>query len=488
MIDTRTHSECDAFPAGTRKWQICRGEAGLPPQKTDAYRESWGLPPLFGPAAPLSETPAAIPELVFHGHSVSEIESGGTRKKLYGPGSELLKIYEAAGVPSCDACRELAQQMNDWGVVECRAKLDQIVADIMPRAKEWVAQKYPWVSRLLPDVVEDFGIARRIRSDVTKAIDECERTISERRRQRLDIITGEKIKGCSSCGGGQPKAAAPRGRKVTRPLAVPLIGQPINRDRLKSHILYHVMPLAGETEWVWRRHCQWLREVRPQYNGRLIIGIVTPGVGDMWQYLPPDAVKEELRGLDAEFIEAPNDTGKGNQRKIERRGAGEGVLYPQMLAKLQTSDPDEIAFYGHCKGVTRKGTTRDSAVHLWADAMHETLFRNHDAAVSALDTSGVCGPFRMRGGYRDGGPGIGSFWFFSGTFFAMRLVDVFRRNWHYLPSHYGCVEQWPRLNFDQNTQAACLFFDAVTNLYDESYWRNTVTPAFNKWKADHGTR
>ena len=269
---------------------------------------------------------------------------------------------------------------------------------------------------------------------------------------------------------------------------VPLIGQPINRDRLKSHIIYHVMPLAGETEWVWRRHCKWLREVRHNFNGRLIVGIVTPGAGDAWEYCSPEAVKEELRGLGAEFIEAPNDTGNAKNRKRVRQGIGEGVLFPKMLEMLSTDDPDQVAFYGHCKGVSRPQAAPDSASHIWAEAMFETVFRNHDAAVAALDTHGVCGSFRMPGGYRDGGPGIGSNWFYSGTFFGMRLVDTFRRRWQYMPTHYGCVEQWPRLNFEKDTQSACLFFDNVHNLYDEEYWETTITPAFEKWKADHGAR
>jgi hypothetical protein len=267
----------------------------------------------------------------------------------------------------------------------------------------------------------------------------------------------------------------------------PLIGVPINRDKLQSHILYHVMPLSGDTEWVWRRHCNWLREVRQNFNGRLIVGIVTPGQEDAWSYCPSEAVQEALAGLDAEFITAPNDTGTGRKRKHARRGKGEGVLFPQMLAKLKTSDPDQIAFYGHCKGVTRPQTPLDSAIHLWADAMFECLFRNHEEAVNALDSHGVCGSFRMPGGYADGGPGIGSNWFFSGTFFAMRLADVFSRNWQKVPTHYGCVEQWPRLNFQRDTQAACLFFDNVTNLYDDHYWKSEVTPAFQKWKEEHGT-
>lgn len=481
------HLECDAFPVGSRKWLICRDEAGLPVAKTNAYRKQWGLAPL-DVSVPVQQEVVAddtIPEFIFHGRSVSD-GNGLVKNKLYGPGTELLRIYEAAGVPSCDACKELAQEMNNWGVAECRKKLEEIVLDILPRAKAWLDDRHPWATKLIPDALEDYAIAKRLRADITKAIDEAEKLISERRSQNLNVYTGEKKKAVRHAvvvPSGMLRQNCRRSpyRKV---LDIPLIGEPINRARLQSHILYHIMPLAGETEWVWRRHCRWIREVRPQFNGRLIIGIVTPGTADPWEYLTPDAVKEELHGLDAEFIEAPNDTGTHTRRKKVRQGKGEGVLFPQMLGKLETSDPDQVAFYGHCKGVTRPGETENSAVNLWAVAMFETVFRNQAAAIAALDTHGVCGSFRMRGGYRDGTPGIGSFWFYSGTFFGIRLVDAFKRKWDYMPSHYGCVEQWPRLNFDQHTQAACLFFDNVMNLYDESYWKNIVTPAFNKWKRE----
>lgn len=293
---------------------------------------------------------------------------------------------------------------------------------------------------------------------------------------------------CNACGlnmtyGGVKRCLDRRGGVVTdteNKGNIPLIGKPIDRSRLTEHILYHVMPLAGDTEWVWRRHCDWLREVRGNFNGRLIVGIVTHGAGDTFNYLPPEAVYEALKDLDAEFITAPNDvsTKKGD------KGLGEGVLFPRMLGKLQTEDPDQIAYYGHCKGVTRTGQPLDGAIHRWAEAMFETLFRNQGSVVSALDSAGVCGPFRMRGGFADGQPGLGSAWFFSGTFFATRLVDAFARNWSYMRKHYGCVEQWPRTNFDQFTQAKCLFFDAVHNLYNEDYWRDTVWPRVAKWRAD----
>ncbi len=468
--------ECDCFPENSRKWKICRHEAGLPVAKMDAYREMWGMEPIGKPKE--KPKPSEV-EIVFHGQSLSESDIQPALS--YGPGAELLSIYEKAGVPKCEDCFDLARRMNNWGVSGCRNNLDKIVADILPRAMEWLKNEHSWAYALLPNVVSELAASIRIRSDVNKAIDIAESTFSDRKAKNLNLYTGKKSGGCNCGSKGTKPTLVKRNAGL---LNLPLYGEPIDRSKLVSHIMYHVMPLAGSTEWVWRRHCNWLREVRQNYNGRLIIGVVTEGRNDYFKYFHPDVVKEELKGLDAEFILAPNDTGSARKVKKERQGIGEGVLFPKMLETLKTDDPNEVIFYGHCKGVTRPDSTPDRAVHLWAEAMFETLFRNKDAAISALDTSGVCGPFRMPGGYKDGQPGIGSRWFFSGTFFATRSVDAFRRNWQYLPGHYGCVEQWPRLNFNLRTQSSCLFFDNVHNLYDEEYWKTKVTPAFEKWKED----
>jgi hypothetical protein len=54
-----------------------------------------------------------------------------------GPGTELLKMLREMGLPSCQLCYELAMRMNTYGVSGCREKLDTIVDEMMPRAREW---------------------------------------------------------------------------------------------------------------------------------------------------------------------------------------------------------------------------------------------------------------------------------------------------------------------------------------------------------------
>jgi hypothetical protein len=70
----------------------------------------------------------------------------------------------------------MALQMNQWGTVGCAAKVDEIVADMLPRAKIWVAENRPFIHALLPGLVEDVGIRWKIRSDVLAAIAAAEAT------------------------------------------------------------------------------------------------------------------------------------------------------------------------------------------------------------------------------------------------------------------------------------------------------------------------
>ena len=57
--------------------------------------------------------------------SVKQVVKKGAAS--HGPGSQLLKIYSKRGWPSCQFCRDVAADMNSWGVVGCRARFDEIV-------------------------------------------------------------------------------------------------------------------------------------------------------------------------------------------------------------------------------------------------------------------------------------------------------------------------------------------------------------------------
>lgn len=94
-----------------------------------------------------------------------------------GPGSQLLKIYKEAGVPTCPACISMALQMNRWGTKGCTEKIEEIVEDIFPRAKIWLAENRPFIGFLLGNAVGDAAIKMKIKSDIQKAISKSEATL-----------------------------------------------------------------------------------------------------------------------------------------------------------------------------------------------------------------------------------------------------------------------------------------------------------------------
>lgn len=137
------------------EWLECKG---LPVEQCRKFQRRHGKP-----LSPLT--------VVAVDHQPPKRTCGKTPHKTDGPGAELLAMHAAAGVPACQACRELAGRMNDWGPDGCAERLEQIVGEITPRAKKWFAENKPWIHKLLPNVVEESGIRFVIRRDVLAAIE-----------------------------------------------------------------------------------------------------------------------------------------------------------------------------------------------------------------------------------------------------------------------------------------------------------------------------
>ncbi len=102
-----------------------------------------------------------------------KIKSAPVPTQTDGPGTQLRVALEDMGVPSCQACKDLARQMDLWGPDLCKQNIDQIIANILPRARQWMQEGHPWVHRVLPNVLEDFGLRLKIKSYVLKAIEDA---------------------------------------------------------------------------------------------------------------------------------------------------------------------------------------------------------------------------------------------------------------------------------------------------------------------------
>lgn len=191
-------SECDQFRAGSRKHKICTGVADIPKERINVYRRNWGLPPL-------TEFPdVERKDAVVHIGNRKIVRTRGRARATScqgctsqprrmaqtpdGPGSELKRAMKQMGLPSCQACKDLAAKMDEWGVAGCRQRQDEIIEDIMPRARDWVDQNHPWASAMFPNCVKDIEIRRRVTRYVNEAIQRAELRDQHRNRLRRHVF------------------------------------------------------------------------------------------------------------------------------------------------------------------------------------------------------------------------------------------------------------------------------------------------------------
>jgi len=154
-----------------RMLEIASGQSDLPIDSVILYREIWEKQGYQLPSIALEEDTKSSRRARFRS---SGCRNCGREKSTngYGPGSQLLKMYSEAGVPHCQNCLSLAAKMDEWGVSECRDRVEEIVEDILPRAKSWLINKKPWIHTLLAGVgIEEAAIRMRLKHDVSKSIE-----------------------------------------------------------------------------------------------------------------------------------------------------------------------------------------------------------------------------------------------------------------------------------------------------------------------------
>jgi hypothetical protein len=228
----------------------------------------------------------------------------------------------------------------------------------------------------------------------------------------------------------------------------------------RRNLLYHIWPVKGRT---WRWNLEQLIGRIDIFNGRRIVGIVHDHRSEN-----PDAVMEALDGHGCEFVIQPNDS------------RGEAVTFPHLLSRISSTDPDEVTFYGHGKGVKYEPNFPDP-VRRWTEVLYRTALDNWSEVKRQLECHALTGPFRIPGRFR-AHRNLGS-WHYCGTFFWLRHIDVFTRGLE-VPQFYGGVEVWPGLHFTQ-LDTGCLFMDQLRQLpYHADFWRTQGEPAFARWETD----
>ena len=258
-------------------------------------------------------------------------------------------------------------------------------------------------------------------------------------------------------------------RKIihSSPVRTPLCNLPFDEDKIIKHFLYHILPLGGEHEWALRKNIEQVCQGLHQFNGKKIVAIAFPGTSDTQTFVPPDDVLQMFE-----------DGGHGDIEYFlvkNVRALREVVSFIPLLSKVQSTDPDEVVFYGHCKGVTHAST--ESVCHAWADAMYETVYNNWEGAKVALEKYGIAGSFKKYGMFKTP---KNNRWHYSGTFYWFRSASVFTRNWQYVDRLFYGTESWPGLMFTKE-EAACLFHDNTGDLYRETAVQ--IYEKLEKWKS-----
>lgn len=254
----------------------------------------------------------------------------------------------------------------------------------------------------------------------------------------------DDVKCCKNCS-DNPANAKPTGPVVDREYAgrYPTVG--------KRHLLYHLLPVAGNGVWQW--NVQQLRQRWSQFTGRKLIAVATgdpfrrgarQGERDaVWTLDTVAAVRAELPN-DAEVLIVQNDP--------ELREVASWALLVNEI--VTTAAPEDVVLYAHAKGVTRAEPPND-----WTSWLYELALDYPDKIDALLASHPVAGSFR-----RDG-PAFGGKapWHYTGTFFWFRAGDMAKRPWRAMPRAWWGVEGWPGMAYGRD-EAGVLFGEGGAEL------------------------
>lgn len=256
-------------------------------------------------------------------------------------------------------------------------------------------------------------------------------------------------------------ALRPAGATVTPLAPRPRVAEPLPFSTTpRRNLIYHVWPVRGTT---WKWNLDELKRRIDLFNGRRVIGVVCDQRSE-----EAEAVQAYLDGHGCEFVVMRND-----QR-------GESATFGEMLERVASTDPDELSFYAHAKGVKYEPQLPRS-VKRWAEVQYAVMLDDWSAVKDQLQRFAMTGIFRKHGRFANH-HNLGD-WHYSGTFFWMRHASVFARNWRDVPQFYGGVEAWPGMHFGRH-ETGCLLMDNLRELpYQDRFWAHKGDPAMKLWKS-----
>jgi hypothetical protein len=335
--------------------------------------------------------------------------------------------------------------------------MEQIVKEIMPRAKDWIANSRPIMHRLLSITrLEDRALRSAIRRKVSQAINLAKERPRVRARPPKPIHRADDVSNVLESTVIKPpvwiKGQHPHVEH--RPFQV----EPTR------HLLYHVYPRKNE---IWRWNVELLLPHLPLFNGRRIVAIATDDAT-----VDAEEVKDAFRGEVLEFMVFRNN-----------KTAGEMVSFLPLLAHVQTDDPDVVTFRAHAKGTNRFERDRRDHLREWTELLYTVNLGDWEQVRRDLEEAAMTGACRKFDQFRKRAPrGKPSY---SGSFYWFRNCYVYSRKWQDVDNpRWGC-ESWPSRLFKKE-KTRCLFLDDTKSMYDPDYWNTTVRPQYRRWKQARG--
>jgi len=447
------------------KCRICK-LATTDPLKAKA----WGMPLPEGTSLP--ESPKqSVPRRPL---SLRKFE---TPRPTGGVGTELLKIFKAAGFEACQACNDLARKMDSDGVAVCEVNAQQIVGEVLNNAGHLKRFSRVWSALLLAK--NEPGLALRLKDCGLKGDQESDRCRVKMMLQEA-ISRAYRHQSFTVRSTDTEQFSGP-----SKPHSVCSQYRPIDRSKLKRSLFFHVWPVAGPDSgrWYnggrWKWNIQQIAKRRHLFNGKITVGIALGG----HRCFDLDDVLRELHfqlGSDFEALACDNDA-----------SLREGVTFQPFLDSLDVSDPNEITLISQSKGVTwgnERDAKRNQAIDLWCEWIWRLACDYPDLVTEQLEHFALTGPFRKTGGFDRLADNRN--WHYSGSFCWFRNIALAGRDYKKLEEHWSAIETWTGKHFAY-CEAGTIFLsggpDKAMDLYSLDYWKGKVLPALEEWQSRRDT-
>lgn len=421
--------ECDRFTPGTRRHCICEGVASdLSKEKINAYRERWGMEPLFltteSEGQEFAETTLVLSDKVKRESKSPHIQQYEKRR----PGTKR----------TSQGCRGCSKKK--------RKNVVNLAHNFLQAATRFIGDGLKTSSRK----------EREIRSQACLG---C---------PFLNNLN------CDSCGCYLPMKRSMRLEQCPHQLWLQELHNRRPLIDCRRNLMMHILPLKGET---WRWNVAQIAKRQDLFNGKRIVSVATNSGdskrtrGKMATDTHADVAEEFKRhGMRIdEFLVFKNST---RLREV--------VSFVPMLERVKSTDPNEVTFTCHAKAVTHDPGTIPVE---WGETMYQTCLDHWPTIQNALECYSMAGGIRRFGQFKTRG---NHRWHYSGTFYWFRHDDIFSHpEWNQLDQTFFGTESWPGRLFPAE-QCACIFADSAKDPYKDGHWEKFFRPQLTEWKKARG--